>query len=98
MQVSSNGYTVVVRKADKLTTNPLKMAVKKKIQRCIDKKCNEFDTETENRLIEIENMRIAFEHEIFRTRISHSIQIGDAAFTYTNIFEIGLISKGKYYT
>ena len=95
MQTSMNGYTVSVLKADKLTTNALKNAMKRKISRCALKTCEVFDEETEKNLGEIENLKLAFEHEIFRTRINHTIQIGDASFTYANIFEVGLIAKGK---
>ena len=94
MQTTINGYTILVLKADKLTTNNLKNAMKRKIKRCANKTCETFDEEIEKSLKEIENLNLAFEHEIFRTRISHTIQIGDASFTYTNIFEIGLIAKG----
>ena len=95
MQTSMNGYTVSVLNADKLTNNALKNAMKRKISRCTLKTCEVFDEETERYLDEIENLNLAFEHEIFRTRISHTIQIGDASFTYANIFEVGLIAKGN---
>ena len=95
MELSVNGYTVRVLKASRLATNQLKNAMRKKIIRGIQRKWETFDNETEAKLKEIENMNLSFEHEIFRTRVSHTIEIGDASFTYANIFEIGLITKGK---
>ena len=94
MQVNMNDYSVRVLKADKLTTNPLKNAMKKRIHRSANSSNEEFEEEVEIKLQEIEDLNLAFEHEMFRTRVGHIINIGDATFAYTNIFEISVITKG----
>ena len=84
---------VRVIKYDKLSV-PHKNAMNKKIKRSLDKTWEKFDEETEEKLQEIENLNLSYEHEIFRTTVSHSIVIGNATFNNMNIFEVGLITKG----
>ena len=85
---------VRVIKAERLNSAPLKKAMVKKIERSIDNSWEILDDETETQLQEIEKLNLSYEHEIFRTRVSHTISIGDVSFTYANIIEIGLVTKG----